>query len=91
MLPDVPWSAPDGPSYKALGARADRLLSRLEAAINSRGLRDQVPVTQLAAQMAEMNTALRELGRSKLAVDALVEYGGELERGRRPGRHLHLA
>ena len=95
MLPDVPWNTTDGTSYRSLGARADGLMSLLESAIGDRGLLDQVPVTLLAARMAELRDVLRDLASSELAVTALIELGRVIERGHRPrrrsgGRHLRL-
>jgi hypothetical protein len=86
VLPEIPWSTESGTSFTDLQARADMLLSRLEAVIVSRGLRDQVPVTLLAAEIAELNAGLRDLSRSELAVDKLVEFGGTRERQRRSYR-----
>lgn len=86
MLPEIPWVSDSGTSFADLQGRADSLLFRLESAIAGRGLRDQVEVTMLAAEMAENNAALRDLAQSELAVDALIEFGSTRERHRRRGR-----
>ena len=90
MLPeDVPWTTEDGTSFAALRARADALLSRIGQQIGA-GLHEATAVTCLAAQAAELAAALRHLATSELAVIKLIEAGGAMERGAKPGRRRNL-
>ena len=91
MLPEIPWTASDGTSYRDLGARAEALLSRITASVAD-GLRDPVTTALLAAEAGELRAVLGDLAKSELAAAALIELGRALERGahRRGGRFLHL-
>lgn len=90
VLPEIPWSTESGTSFTELQARADALQYRLEAAIDNRGLRDLVPVTLLAAEMAELCAELRALKRSEVLVDKLIGHGRALERAERRSRRMRL-
>jgi hypothetical protein len=88
VLPEVPWNTGDGTSYRALGARAEALLSRITASVAG-GLRDPVAVTLLAAQAGELRTVLRDLASSELAVTEIYAAGWR-DHGSRPGKRAPL-
>jgi hypothetical protein len=89
VLPEIPWTATDGTTFRDLQARAGAILARLESKIADT-LQDPVALAMLTAHVAELNTALRDVASSDLAVNALINLGRALERGhtRRPPLHL---
>ena len=86
MLPDIPWTASDGTSYRELLAFAGALLADIRAAVDA-GLRDAHSVTLLAAQAADLRVVLRDLAQAELAVREIYSAGRrDRDRDARPRR-----
>lgn len=88
-IPEIPWTASDGTSFRDLQARASAILARLESRLAGT-LQDPVAVDRLTAHVAELAAALRDVASSDLAVNALIDLGRTLERAPRPGRRWPL-
>ena len=84
---DTPWATTGGTSFRALGARAEAILTRMEQGISS-GVIRSVELTDLAVHVGELCAVLGHLATQELPVEALIAFGQAIERGRR--RHLHL-
>ena len=88
-LPDIPWTATDGTTFRDLQALAATVLARLESGIAGT-LQDPVAAAMLTAHVAELAAALRDCAASELAVNALIDLGRALEQGHRRRTPLHL-
>lgn len=90
VLPEIPWTATDGTTFRDLQARAGAILARLESRITDTLLQDPVALAMLTAHVAELSAALRDCAASELAVNGLIDLGRALEQGHRRRAPLHL-
>ena len=87
-LPDVPWTTAEGTSFRELGARAEALLSRIDAYMGSAPPRPAA-VAELAMQAAGLRAELRDLGCSELAVTEIYAAGRRAAGGGTRGKRAH--
>ena len=91
-LPDVPWTTPDGTSFRDLGAECGTLIPEIRAACPGA---DQIGLGLLAERVTELTAVLRALVRTELLVEAVYSRGwrdSDASRSRPPRkRHLRIA